>query len=255
VPALGPLPEGRCERARGTRGGHLRPTRHRRRDSALNALNSERPWKGISFLVLDKADVVVGRDDRVRVPYRLPDGTVFRERFFARDGRVWWGPGDRLIPFGLETLPPPDKAARSALIICEGESDTLAVREAFAATPPGNPIEAFYAIGLPGARAWRPQWASLVDAFNVIYLLGDGDNAGRQMVDAVHRNLPWSRPVWLPEGTDARSILQTHGPRALDPYLDRADEVAKLCVAFMTATTYEEFVQLMSGRAVRRAAA
>ena len=222
----------------------------------MTARYRERPWKGISFLVLDEAGVTIADDSLVRIPYRLPDGRTFRERFIAANGRTWWGPGSQLIPLGLETLPSQEKASRSALFVAEGESDTLAIREAFAEPSAGNPITAYYALGLPGAGTWRPDWALIVEDFNVIYLLGDGDAAGRRMIEAVHRDLPWARPVWLPDGEDARSILQTQGPRALDPYLDRADEVARLCVALFAAESYEDFVRLMGGgRAVTRATA
>ena len=207
---------------------------------------NERPWKGISFLVLDEAGVTIDDDGLTRIPYRLCDGCVFRERFVAPNGRTWWGPGTQLIPFGLETLPDADQASNSALFLCEGESDTLAAREAFAGVPADSPIDAYFAVGLPGAGAWRSEWALLFEDFDVIYLLGDGDPAGRAMIDAVYRDLPWSRPVWFPEGEDVRSVLQSEGPRALDPYLDRADQIARLCVAFFASDTYAEFVRLMT---------
>lgn len=228
--------------------------------AAVDPRYAERPWKGIHAFVLEEAGVTIDHRGNIRIPYRFPDGRTFRERIYPLAGGAgWWGDlspdaeqeaGGRLLPLGLETLPSPEKAARSACIIFEGCSDTLAGREAFAETRPDSPILAYYPVGLPGASTWKRRWARYFEPFRLIYLVGDGDVAGRRMIDDVHADLPWARPVWLPDGEDARSILQTQGPGALDPYLDRADEVAKLCVAFAVAESYDEFVRLLGGKAV-----
>jgi hypothetical protein len=202
-------------------------------------------WKGIDLLVLQDAGVVVEEDGLVRIPYRYRDGSVHRWRFVSSSGRRWWGPGEGLIPFGLETLPSPGLAKESTLLIAEGESDTLALQEAFAD---------WHVIGLPGARSWRREWRLIVDPHPLVYVVADGDKSGRDMTERVCRDVTWGRPLWLPEGQDARSLVQDHGPRALDPYFDRADEVARLCAAFKTASTYDDFVQLLRGGEVHDAA-
>lgn len=207
----------------------------------------ERPWKGILWLVLEEAGVVFD-GDLVRVPYRGREGDVHAWRVLAPSGRCWWEPtGVELLPFGLETLPTGQSAERAALILAEGESDALALREAFAGVGPGSAVSGYYVLGLPGAGTWRPEWAGYFEAISLVYVAGDGDPAGRRMIDAVCRDVHWARPVWLVEGEDARSILQAHGPRALDVLLDRADELAKVCVALFMARDYEHFISLMSG--------
>lgn len=207
----------------------------------------ERPWKGLLWLTLEEAGAVFD-GEIVRIPYRRPDASVHAWRIMAPGGRCWWEPaGLELLPFGLETLPPAGDTRRAALLIAEGESDALALREAFAAVAPGSTVEAFHALGLPGAGTWRPEWAAYFDGISLIYVVGDGDAAGRRMIDTVCRDLPWARPVWLPEGEDARSLLQRHGPRALDPLLERADEVAKLCLVFEVARDYDDFIALLRG--------
>ena len=196
---------------------------------------SERPWKGLSFLVLDDAGVGF-EGDLVRVPYRLRDGREHNAKLFAAGGRSWWETAGReLIPFGVETLPDDDTARERALMIAEGESDALALREAFAGVTANNPIRSYHVLGLPGAGTWRREWSILAEPFPVVYLLGDGDERGREMNDAILREVPWASPVPLPPGEDARSILQCDGSRALDALLEAADGAARLCATFALA--------------------
>jgi hypothetical protein len=202
------------------------------------------PWKGISAAVLEQAGVHE-RDGLIVVPYRRPDGSLFRERLFAPNGRAWWEPGDGLSPYGLETLPPADQAVETALLIAEGESDALALREAFAdRTGPGR-IRGYRALGLPGATSWRPEWKLIVEPHALIYVLGDGDDAGQRMNISILEAVPWARAVWLPDGEDARGLLQQEGPDALDPYLRDADHMARVRLAFRKATSVEQFRQLL----------
>jgi hypothetical protein len=153
----------------------------------------------------------------------------------------------------LETLPAPDQAAQRALFVAEGESDALALREAFAGVTFDNPIRGYHVLGVPGAGLWRDEWASFAAGFPLVYPIGDGDARGRELNAAVRRSIPWARPVWLPEGEDARAMLQRSGSRALDPLLEQADRDAELVAAFLLAEDLAAFEALL-GREVRDAA-
>ena len=121
---------------------------------------------------------------------------MYRERFFAPNGRTWWGPGEGLVPFGLETIPSdPDSWA---LMFAEGESDALALREAFAGTTEAHELGRVCVLGLPGASSWRPEWSSIAATFDRVYVIGDGDEAGRKMIAKVNADVRWARPVRLP---------------------------------------------------------
>ena len=194
----------------------------------------ERPWKGLSFLVLDEVGVTF-EGDLVRVPYRLRDGREHNAKLFGSNGRSWWEtPGRELIPFGVETLPN-ETAYDRALLIAEGESDALALREAFAGVTTVNPIRGYHVLGLPGAGTWRREWSVFAEPFPVVYLLGDGDERGREMNDAILRDVPWARPVSLRDGEDVRSIVQRDGSRALDAFFEAADRVVRLYATFRLA--------------------
>ena len=209
-------------------------------------------WKGIAANVLERAGVREQDGLAARVPYRLPGGAEHAAKIFG-SGRRWWErPGVDLILFGLETLPRnPEFAAHCGILLCEGESDALASREAFAVSEQPD-VVAWYAIALPGSGTWRRSWRSHLLPFPLVYLLGDGDRAGRAMNARIKRDVPWARPVWLPEGEDVRSILQGYGPRALDGLLDAADADARLAAAFVLAHDLTTFEALLRGEEVQR---
>jgi hypothetical protein len=142
-------------------------------------------WKDLPAWVLREAGVMRERD-LVYVPYFTPAGELHNRRVVADDGRRWWEHSGRdLIPFGLKQLIPPYTAERQ-LFLCEGESHALALR-----ATDGWAVDV---LGLPGASSWRPEWRSHVEPWAVIYVLGDGDDAGRSMNERVKHDTPWDGP-------------------------------------------------------------
>ena len=172
-------------------------------------------WKGIGAHVLDEAGVAI-EENRVRLPYFWPDGSLHRERIVLADGTRWWSTGEGLIPYGLELLPPPKIARISILLIAEGESDALALREATCV------IGGIYVLGVPGALTWKPAWSEYLAAFPEVYVIADGDRPGMMMIEKVVASLPWAIPVPMPDGEDARSLLQREGPAAVTQLVDVA---------------------------------
>jgi DNA primase len=207
-------------------------------------------WKGIASWVLAEAGVEERRG-RVYVPYRRPDGSIHNQKVFSPSA-TWWAEKDReLIPFLIGSLGcTAALASVMAILVCEGESDTLSVHQAVAWHSDAI-AEQYIAFGVSGAGVWRSAWVAYLRPFPTVYVLADGDDAGRAMARAVRRDSPWARIVKLPEGKDARSLLQRHGPRALDPYLDAADAAATLDAAFSIAETLEEFEALLRQEANR----
>jgi len=173
-------------------------------------------WKGLSTAVLNEAGVERDLEGLVWIPYRLPDGALYAHRVVAPSGRRWWKPGDGrpVIPFGLESLtdPPTDRG----LLVAEGESDALALRAAFE--------WGYDVLGVPGASTWRRGWVRYLLPYAVVYVLGDGDDAGRRLAGTVKRDVPRARIVYLPAGEDARSLLQDDdGWWRLERLLEQAD--------------------------------
>ena len=163
-------------------------------------------WKGIGAITL--LDAGVSRDGRglVRVPYRNPDAKTAKTKVFARNGRTWWSPiGVDSIPLGLETLAVGHGRGNRTLTRGRVKANTLAIRDALAVDHDGQPIDV---IGLPGASTWRDDWKHHVVGYQRAYVAGDGDQAGRRMMESVMRSVGWVRPVRLPNGMDARFLLQ-----------------------------------------------
>ncbi len=205
-----------------------------------------RSWKGISASVL--AEAGVEQDGRlVVVPCRDPEGCELYSRVFRGDGRSFYRPaGVSLVPFGLDRLPPERSwhPRYCALLLCEGESDALAAREAFQDREDARAVE-YLALGIPGAGVWRDSWRQLLDPFPLVYVLGDGDGPGRRMNRRVRAAVPWARPVWLPDGEDVRSLLQ-RDPEALDPLLAEADYDARLWAALILSPDLDTFERRLS---------
>lgn len=206
---------------------------------------SARGWKGLSLGALAEAGVELDRGT-VRVPYRDRDGRELYCKRFGRE-RSWYQPaGVEIAPFGLETLlPQRSRYPRyCALLLCEGESDALAVRDVLRYRDDGRAVE-YFALALPGAGVWRDSWRSFLEPFPLVYVCGDGDEPGRRMNRRVRSAVPWARPVWLPDGADVRDLLQ-HDPEALDPLLAEADDDARLWAALALSPNLDTFERRLS---------
>ena len=205
-------------------------------------------WKGIAPDVLAAAGVEHDRGS-VRVPYRDRDGRELYCKRFGREHRSWYEPaGISLVPFGLETLPSTwcRYPRFVALLLCEGESDALAVRDVLRHRDDDRAVE-YLALALPGALSWRNSWRTFLKPFPLVYVLGDGDEPGRRMNRRVRSAVPWARPVWLPDGSDVRALLQAD-PDSLDPYLELADRDALLWAALVLSPDLPTFRRTLAGR-------
>lgn len=199
-------------------------------------------WKQLDSLTLLEAGVTRREDGTVVVPYRRPDGTTVREKLFPPRGRSYWGPGLGIIPFGLEQLAESTaERDRRNVMVCEGESDALAVRGALAVWR-GDPLDV---IAVPGASTWRAEWATHTRGCLRLYAAADGDAAGRAMADRILGDVPGLRLVRMPEGEDARSVIHQRGVDVFCQLLAGADLAACQALAFRLAATRDEWVDHM----------
>jgi 5S rRNA maturation endonuclease (ribonuclease M5) len=128
-------------------------------------------------------------------------------------------PGTRL---GL--LPLPAWTREERVLLVEGPSDMLAARSA------GLP-----AIAVPGANAWRSEWASALDGRRVVLVM-DCDRPGRQAAARIAQDLErrgiqvgicdlapsrhdgYDVSDWLREGNTAAQLLAAHEPHSASAY-------------------------------------
>lgn len=90
--------------------------------------------------------------------------------------------------------------ATTEIGVTEGELDALA------ATYAGLP-----SVGCPGASAWKPFYYRLFDDFERVYVLGDGDTAGRKWASGLATNIPGAISRVQPPGHDVTSYLVEFG--------------------------------------------
>lgn len=99
----------------------------------------------------------------------------------------------------IELLKPAPKVA-----IAEGEIDAIT------ATIAGIPT-----VGVPGAHNWQEHFPELFYGYRDVYVLADGDDAGRKFADTVAGTLPNAKVIPMPTGQDVNSLVAEHGKQEL----------------------------------------
>jgi putative DNA primase/helicase len=107
----------------------------------------------------------------VAMPYPAPDGSLLALRHriaLGGDDRFRWRSGDKTTLYGLHRLDEVQDAGYTLLV--EGESDC------HSAWHVGRP-----AIGVPGAKNWRDEWAEYLADIAKIFVLVEPDEAGKEL--------------------------------------------------------------------------
>lgn len=92
----------------------------------------------------------------------------------------------------------------ASVAITEGELDAITAQAC------GQPT-----VGVPGAQAWQPHFRELFLGYRDVYLLADGDDAGRQFAHTIAGELPNAKVIPMPPGEDVNSLVVTQGKDAL----------------------------------------
>lgn len=87
------------------------------------------------------------------------------------------------------------------IAICEGELDALVL----------DGIVGIPALGVPGANNWKGHWARLLEDYRTVFVMCDGDDAGRDFGKALGRSVPAARVIHLPTGQDVNSLYLAQG--------------------------------------------
>jgi hypothetical protein len=91
-----------------------------------------------------------------------------------------------------------------AVAITEGELDAITVQMT------GMP-----AVGVPGANSWQQHFREPFLGYRDVFILTDGDEAGRGFGNTVASSLPNAKVIPMPPGEDVNSLVVKHGPQAL----------------------------------------
>ena len=121
----------------------------------------------------------------VRIPYFDEEGQELRARFRSRTGKWWEGKNRPIYLYGRDHLV--DAKEGDRVLVVEGESDCHALWSA-----------GILAVGVPGATAWREDWAEYLQGLEV-YVWEEPDQGGAQMVERLVKSFPHARVIH-PEG-------------------------------------------------------
>lgn len=156
----------------------------------------------------DPAPGHASQGGRLAIPYLSRDGHPVQIRFQCfeehdhrefQHGKYNTVADDPARLFNVRAL----AAADEVIHVAEGEFDTMILNQI------GLP-----AVGVPGARAWKPHWRRLLMGFSRIYIWGDPDAAGSELVNTITRSLRQAKPVHL-RGGDVNEIYLSEGADAL----------------------------------------
>lgn len=147
---------------------------------------------------------------RLAIPYITPTGVV-QIRFRCLEDHEHEGHGKYEGPAGDPTHLYNVGAlldAGGVLGVAEGELDAIVASEA-----------GIYCVGVPGVQSWKRHYYRLFEDFEKVYLLGDGDEAGRAFVSKLAPNIPNSIARPMPSGYDITSYAVEYGTEALLEYV------------------------------------
>ena len=70
------------------------------------------------------------------------------------------------------------------------------------------------AVGVPGVKQWKAHFSRCLADFDVIYALGDGDDAGGKFSSFLAKEAR-ARPIRMPKGKDCNDIYRERGAEGL----------------------------------------
>jgi DNA primase len=136
---------------------------------------------------------------RLAIPYITPSGVVdIRFRAIGNADPKYMGmPGAKTSMFNAQVV----LTASDYICVTEGEIDCITM-----SVKTNHP-----AIGIPGANNWKPFYSKILDDFDTVIVLADGDSAGMDFGKKVSRELGNVNIVQMPEGHDVNSIVMLEG--------------------------------------------
>jgi DNA primase len=145
-----------------------------------------------------------GYKGKLVIPYITPSGVVdlrFRS-IHGEDPKYIGLPGAKTTMFNAQAV----LTAEQYICVTEGEIDCVTV-----SVKTNHP-----AVGIPGANNWKPYYTKILDDFEVVIVLADGDTPGLEFGKKISRELNNVNIVQMPEGHDVNSIVIQEGVQFLD---------------------------------------
>jgi hypothetical protein len=124
----------------------------------------------------------------------------FRKLQDGVDNKYLTVAGDRPRLFNTQAL----LRRAASIAITEGEIDAITAELC------GVP-----AVGVPGSQMWKPHHVEPFKGYRNVYILADGDEAGREFAAKVKGSLVNGKVIPMPEHEDVNSVVVQGGPDAL----------------------------------------
>lgn len=141
---------------------------------------------------------------RLAIPYITPSGVVdIRFRAISNEEPKYMGLiGAKTTMFNTQACFVADKY----ICVTEGEFDCIMM-----SVKTMHPT-----VGIPGANNWKPHYAKILDDFDVVIVLADGDPAGLEFGKKISRELGNVNIISMPDGEDVNSMMIKMGSEWLD---------------------------------------
>jgi len=141
---------------------------------------------------------------RLAIPYVTPSGVVdIRFRAMKGEDPKYMGmAGAKTTMFNTSAC----FIAQKYICVTEGEFDCIVM-----SVKTNHPT-----IGIPGANNWKSHYTRILDDFDMVIILTDGDNAGAEFGKKITRELPNANVIPMPEGEDVNSVVIKLGKEWID---------------------------------------
>ena len=147
---------------------------------------------------------------RLAIPYITPTGVVdLRFRSLSEEEPKYLGlPGATTTLFNVSAL----FQATNYICVCEGEIDTIIM----------TTKTHHRTIGVPGATNWKHHYNRILNDFETVIVMADGDSAGHSFAQKITRELGNVRTVQMPDGEDVNSMYLKNGVDFIDERIKEA---------------------------------
>jgi len=155
-------------------------------------------------VVVDPMPGHEGFKNRLAIPYVTPSGVV-DIRFRAMgdvDPKYMGMVGAKTTMFNT----PACFVQSKYICVTEGEFDCIMM-----SVKTNHPT-----VGIPGANNWKPHYSRILDDFDMVIILTDGDTAGAEFGKKITRELPNANVIAMPEGEDVNSVFIKLGKEWID---------------------------------------
>ncbi|MEU3045831.1 toprim domain-containing protein [Streptomyces sp. NPDC006984] len=163
---------------------------------------------------------------RLAIPYLGHDGRVLTIRFRCLEehdhrafqhGKYNTLKDDPPRLYGVDAI----HRASDEIHVTEGELDALTLRRI-----------GLHAIGVPGASLWQPRHRRMLAGFSRVWVWGDPDEAGAELVTRISRSLRTAQGVRLRDG----DVTETYVAGGADALINLCPSATRNPTAYVLAT-------------------